>query len=70
MPTLPGNRIKDLIATRNQEDVVRALHATVRARPDDVVAFFVKCLGREVPTRTVAPRSGIASLKTAEDPYR
>jgi hypothetical protein len=69
-PGLPSNRIKDMAAARAPEDVVRALHATLRARPDDAVAFFIKCLGREVPTRTVAPRPGIAGLKTAEDPYR
>ncbi len=35
-----------------------------------MVAFFVKCLCREVATRTVAARPGIATLKTADDPYR
>jgi DNA helicase HerA-like ATPase len=69
-PNLAGNRIKDLVAGRQSDDVVRALHATLRARPDDVVAFFIKCLGRELPTRTVAPRPGIATLKTVDDPYR
>ena len=68
-PALPTNRFKDLLAGRDSADVVRALHATIRARPADVVAFFIKCLGREVPARTVAPRAGIASLKAVDDPY-
>ncbi|MHB1327573.1 MAG: ATP-binding protein [Gemmatimonadales bacterium] len=69
-PGLPGNRIKDLIAGRAQDDVVRALHATIRNRPGDVVAFFVKCLGREVRTRSVAPTNGgVARLKSVDDPY-
>ncbi|MBM4188505.1 MAG: ATP-binding protein [Gemmatimonadetes bacterium] len=68
-PSLPTNRIKDLISGRDPTDVVRALHATIRTRPDEVVPFFVKCLGKEVPTRTVAPRSGVASLKSVDDPY-
>lgn len=68
-PGLPVNRIRDLIAGRAEGDIARALHATIRNRPDDVVAFFVKCLGREVRSRTVAPRSGVAPLKTMDDPY-
>jgi hypothetical protein len=68
-PTVAGNRIKDLVAGRPPGDVTRALHATIRTRPDDVTAFFVKCLGREVRTRTVAPKVGIAPLKTVDDPY-
>ncbi len=67
---LPGNRIKDLIAGRAEDDVVRALHATIRNRPGDVVAFFVKCLGREVRTRSVAPTDGgVTRLKSVDDPY-
>ena len=69
-PGLPANKIKDLVAGRVADDVVRALHATIRARPEDAVAFFVKCLGREIPTRTVAPRAGVTALKPVDDPYR
>ncbi len=68
--SVPANRIRDLIAGRVPADVVRALHATIRARPEDPVAFFVKCLGREVPTRTVDPgRRGVVPLKSVDDPY-
>ncbi len=68
-PAVSVNRIKDLVAGRATDDVVRALHATIRNRPDDVTAFFTKCLGREIKVRSVAPRPGVASLKPADDPY-
>jgi uncharacterized protein len=65
----PG-RLLDLVAGRPREDVVRALHATIRARPDDVLAFFTKCLGREVPTRSVGARAGgVPPLRRSDDPY-
>jgi hypothetical protein len=67
--SVPVTRLKDLIAGRTERDVVRALHATIRTRPGDVVAFFVKCLGREAPSRTVAPRAGITPIKRVDDPY-
>jgi DNA helicase HerA-like ATPase len=69
-PAVPRERIRDLIAGRVEEDVRRALHATVRTRPDDVVAFFVKCLGREVRPETVVPRRGVPPIRTEDDPYR
>jgi hypothetical protein len=70
--SIPANRIKDLIAGRQSEDVVRALHATIRARPADAVAFFTKCLGREIAVRPLTTRlaAPVAPLKTADDPYR
>ncbi|MGE0442333.1 MAG: ATP-binding protein [Gemmatimonadales bacterium] len=69
-PGLPANRIRDLVAGRAETDVVRALHATIRNRPGDVVAFFVKCLGREVRQRSVAPAApAFAPLKRSDDPY-
>jgi hypothetical protein len=67
---VPVHRLKDLIGGRAREDVIRALHATIRTRPDDVVAFFLKCLGREIPIRTAATRLGVTPLKTVDDPYR
>ncbi|MDX2058807.1 MAG: hypothetical protein SFV24_13465 [Gemmatimonadales bacterium] len=67
--SVAANRVKDLVAGRPADDVVRALHATIRARPEDAMAFFVKCLGREVRTRTVAPKAGIAPLRMSDDPY-
>jgi len=66
---VPTNRLKDLIAGRAPQDVVRALHATIRTRPDDVVAFFVKCLGKEAPRREMGRRTGVTPLKRLDDPY-
>jgi hypothetical protein len=68
-PSLASGRILDLIAGRREEDVRRALNATVRARPDAPLAFFVKCLGREVRPETVVPRAGGRPVRTSGDPY-
>ena len=68
--TLSGNRITDVIAGRREEDIRKALNATVRARPEQPLAFFVKCLGREVRPETVAPRAGgVRPVRTSGDPY-
>ena len=68
-PKIAANRIRDLIAGRPEQTVIRALHATIRTKPADVVPFFVKCLGREVPTRTAAPKAGVVPIKAIDDPY-
>jgi DNA helicase HerA-like ATPase len=68
-PGLPVNRLRDLVAGRAREDVARALHATIRARPAEVLPFFTACLGREIPTRTVATRATVVPLRTVDDPY-
>ena len=68
-PDLTANRVIDVVAGRREDDVRRALNATVRARPTQPMAFFVKCLGREVKAETVAPRGGIRPIRTSEDPY-
>ena len=47
----------------------KALNATLRARPDQPLAFFVKCLGREVKPETVVPRAGVRPIRTSGDPY-
>jgi len=68
-PSLASGRILDLIAGRREEDVRKALNATVRARPEQPLAFFVKCLGREVRPETVVPRAGVRPVRTSGDPY-
>jgi hypothetical protein len=60
--------VGDTIAGRREEDVRKALNATIRARPEQPFAFFVKCLGREVRAETVAPRPGVRPIRT-RDPY-
>lgn len=65
-----GNRIKDVIAGRREEDVRRALVATRRARPDDVVGYFSAALGPAVSRYDGGGwRPAGAPLKSVEDPY-
>lgn len=62
--------VRDLIVDRDQDDVRRALLATRRAQPDDVVSFFRARLGPRVARERrdeVAP--GVRPLPSLEDPY-
>lgn len=68
-PSLTEGRVLDVIAGRREEDVRRALNATIRARPDQPLAFLVKCLGREIRAETVASRPTVRPVRTAGDPY-
>jgi hypothetical protein len=60
--------VEPLIDGRREEDVRRALHATRRTRPDNVLAFFTAQLGKRVE-REVVPARGVPGLKRMEDPY-
>ena len=64
----PG-KVADLIAGRRDGDVRKALNATIRARPESPLAFFVKCLGREIRAESPTPRPGIRPIRTTSDPY-
>jgi hypothetical protein len=67
---LSASRAKAVIADRGEDDVRRALLATRRARPDDVLAFFAAALGPAVPRdRITQGRSETAPLRAVEDPY-
>ena len=68
-PSLGIARVMDVLADRREEDVRKALNATVRARPEQPLAFFVRCLGREVRVETVTPRAGVRPIRTSGDPY-
>jgi len=68
-PSLASSKIQDLVAGRREADVRKALNATLRARPDQPFAFFVKCLGREVKAESAAPKPGIRPVRTSADPY-
>lgn len=63
-------RVKDLIAGRREDDVRRALLATRRARPAEVIAYFTARLGkavsRDAGTNSPPP---VTPLHTVEDPY-
>lgn len=65
------NMIKDLIDGRRDEDVLRALHATRRMKPDNVMAFFTAQLGQRVrgETGTGERPRGAPAIKRVEDPY-
>ncbi|HXW97732.1 MAG TPA: hypothetical protein VEI47_09110 [Gemmatimonadales bacterium] len=61
-------RIEALIDGRREDDVRRALHATRRTHPDNVLAFFSAQLGKRVE-REVATGKGVTGLKKVGDPY-
>ena len=64
------NAVAEIIADRREEDVRRALLATRRARPDDVLAYFRTALGPRVSHATTAPAAaGTTPLQSVEDPY-
>jgi len=63
-------RVKDAIAGRRDEDVRRALLATRRTRPDDVLGYFLAALGPAVPRERVIPGAPAGMpLRAVEDPY-
>jgi DNA helicase HerA-like ATPase len=65
----PG-RARDLIAGRREDDVRRALLATRRARPADVLAYFSARLGAPVGREAAsAAPAAVTPLRRVEDPY-
>jgi len=66
--TLALARVEALLVGRREDDIRRALHATRRARPDNVLAFFSAQLGRRVEREVVTGR-GVPALKTSNDPF-
>ena len=67
---LKPNVVKDLIASREPEDVRRALAAVRRARPDDVLAYFRTALGSRVPAGVPRERRAVPPLSPiSEEPY-
>ena len=61
-------RVAELIDGHREEDVRRSLHATRRARPDNILAYFASLLGRKVQ-REVPPARPLAGLRRTDDPY-
>lgn len=68
-PSLASGRILEVIAGRREEEVRKALHATIRARPEQPLPFFVRCLGREVPVETVRNRDVVLPVRTRGEYY-
>jgi DNA helicase HerA-like ATPase len=65
--------VKDLIAGREEAEVLAALHRTEQARPADVLAFFRGCLKKR-PAREVVPAGGApveprGVIALPDDPY-
>jgi hypothetical protein len=66
--TITTQRVADLLDGHREEDVRRALHATRRARPDNILAYFASLLGRKVQ-RELPPARPLAGLRRTDDPY-
>lgn len=67
---IPTARIKDCIAGRREEDVRRALLATKRTRPEEVMGFFAAALGPTVQRADAQRRDDVTTpLRSVEDPY-
>ncbi|HKV72851.1 MAG TPA: hypothetical protein VJN62_16485, partial [Gemmatimonadales bacterium] len=67
---LKPNVLKDLVGSREQEDVRRALAAVRRARPDDVLAYFRAALGSKVAADVPRERRVVPPLSPiSEEPY-
>jgi DNA helicase HerA-like ATPase len=56
-PRLPINELKDLIAGREVDEVLLALHRTQQSRPEHVLGFF-KAFLKKQPPRDIIPGSG------------
>src|SRR5215207_8612860 len=64
-----ADAVRVLIDGRREDDVRRALGATRRERPDDVLAFFTACLGRRVNGEVVASRRAVPAVRRSDDGY-
>ncbi|MFZ5624836.1 MAG: ATP-binding protein [Gemmatimonadota bacterium] len=67
--SITEDAVAALIDGRHEDDVRRALHATRRERPDNVLAYFRGCLGRRVAPEVPGPRRGIPAVRGGADPY-
>ncbi len=72
--TVPVNAVKDLIAGRDKQEVLRAMHRTQQTRPDSVLPFFRAQLRKRVERSAVAIGGedwldGRPSVDVPEDPY-
>ena len=72
--TIAAADVKDMIAGREEEEVLRALHRTQQVRPDEPLAFFRGCLKKR-PGREVAGPAGAwggaggGGVVVPDDPY-
>ena len=67
---LPPQRVKDLIAGRDPDDVRRALASVRHTRPSDVLTAFRRALGERVSAEPAVERRTVAPLNPiTEEPY-
>ncbi len=69
VPKVSRDQIASLIDGRREDEVRQALHATIRTRPEDPIAFFRNCLGRRIAAEAPAERRGVRGVRGANDPY-
>jgi len=77
-PAVSANEVKDLVAGREEAEVIEALHRTQQQRPENVLAYFRGCL-RKKAAREVVPAGGApdargpgsagSAISLPEDPY-
>ena len=69
-PAITLARVQEFVALYPEEEVTRAMHATLRARPDSVEAYFRAQFKTLVPSQrpAPAPATPIVSLRR-DDPY-
>ncbi len=69
-PGVAADQVRAAIDGRPDDEVRRALSATARRRPDDVLAFFRGCLRSTIAAAPVGPRRGITLLaRDDDDPF-
>jgi hypothetical protein len=69
-PQIAAGAVRDAIDGRPEDEVRRAVSATLQQRPDDVLGFFRGCLRRNIAARPVAPPRGVGSLPRDDaDPF-
>jgi DNA helicase HerA-like ATPase len=64
----PG-AVKEVIADRAEDEVRRALLATRRTQPEDMLSYFRAALGPRVESRIAQSSGGVVPLRSVEDPY-
>lgn len=68
--SIPQSEVRDEISGREELDVRRALLATKRARPQNVLAYFRARLGRRYgPEPPLEAPTGSPGVRDLEDPY-
>ena len=68
-PGISQDQVADLVEGHREDEVRKALGATLRARPDRPLAFFRSALGRRVMAE-VPISSGLRPVRALEDPFK